>query len=76
MRRITGILGILVVVKDQLEPYYQNLLVTPTTLDQLFNSQLINGGHTYPDELENIITQFVTEINQEEIAQTRRQVLE
>lgn len=76
MRRITGILGILVVVEDQLEPYYQNLLVTPTTFDQLFDSQLINGGHKYPDELESIITQFVTEINQEEIAQTRPQVLE
>lgn len=76
MQRITGILGILIVVEDQLEPYYQNLLATPTTLDRLFKPQLINGGHKHPEELESIITHFVTEINQGEIAQNRRQVLE
>lgn len=76
MRRITGILGILIVIEDRLEPYYQNLLVTPTTLGKLFVPQLIHGRNKHPDELENIIAQFATEIHQEEIAQARPQVLE
>lgn len=76
MYRITGVLGILVAVEDRLEPYYQNLLLTPTTLDELFVPRLIHGGHKHPDELESIIAQFATEIHQEEIAQARPEVLE